>query len=55
MLIDPARKVNYSLEDGDVVFVPNSGIADFGYIVRQIAPALSVLTFGLGLNNAFGL
>jgi len=55
VLIDPARKVNYSLEDGDVVFVPNSGIADFGYIVRQIAPALSVLTFGLGLGNVFGL
>lgn len=54
-LIDPARKVNYSLEDGDVVFVPNSGLADFGYVMRQIAPAMSVLTFGLGINNALGL
>jgi polysaccharide export outer membrane protein len=54
-LIDPARRVNYALEDGDVVFVPNSGIADFGYIMRQIAPAMSVLTFGLGINSAFGL
>jgi hypothetical protein len=34
-----------------VIFVPNSGIADFGYVMRQIAPAMSVLTFGL----AFGL
>jgi polysaccharide export outer membrane protein len=55
VLIDPARRVNYALEDGDVIFVPNSGLADFGYIMRQIAPAMSVLTFGLGLNNVFGL
>jgi polysaccharide export outer membrane protein len=51
VLIDPSRRVNYALEDGDVIFVPNSGIADFGYVMRQIAPAMSVLTFGL----AFGL
>lgn len=55
VLIDPSRRVNYALEDGDVIFVPNSGLADFGYIMRQIAPAISVLTFGLGINNAFGL
>jgi polysaccharide export outer membrane protein len=55
VLIDPTRRVNYALEDGDVIFVPNSGLADFGYIMRQIAPAISVLTFGLGINNAFGL
>jgi polysaccharide export outer membrane protein len=55
VLIDPSRRVNYALEDGDVIMVPNSGIADFGYIMRQIAPAISVLTFGLGINNAFGL
>lgn len=54
-LIAPDRTVNYALEDGDVVFVPNSAIADFGYVMRQIAPAMSVLTFGLGLNGALGL
>jgi polysaccharide export outer membrane protein len=45
-LIDPSRAVNHALEDGDVIFVPNSGIADFGYVMRQIAPAMSILTFG---------
>jgi polysaccharide export outer membrane protein len=55
VLIDPTRRVNYALEDGDVVFVPNSGIADFGYVMRQIAPAMSVLTFGLGIGSVFGL
>lgn len=54
-LIDPARRPNYALEDGDVIFVPNSAMADFGYIVRQIAPAMSILTFGIGLNQALGL
>ena len=49
-LIDPARAVNYALQDGDVVFVPTSAVADFGYLMRQIAPGLSVLTFGATLN-----
>ena len=49
-LIGPARRANYTLEDGDVVFVPTSGIADFGYLVRQLAPAMSVLTFGVTLT-----
>ena len=49
-LISPERKVNYSLENGDVIFVPNSKVADFGYFMRQISPALSVLTFGVNLQ-----
>jgi polysaccharide export outer membrane protein len=49
-LIDPSRPVNYALEDGDVIFVPTSGLADFGYFMRQIAPGMSVLTFGLALG-----
>ena len=49
-LIDPARPVNYALEDGDVIFVPTSGLADFGYFMRQIAPGMSVLTFGVALG-----
>ena len=51
-LINPARGVNYALEDGDVVFVPRSGIADFGYFMRQISPGLSVLNFGVALKAA---
>ena len=48
-LIDPSRAVNHALEDGDVVYVPNSALADIGYAMRQIAPAVSVLTFGASL------
>ena len=49
-LIDPSRPVNYALEDGDVLYVPNSALADFGYVVRQISPVLGILSFGMALN-----
>ena len=50
-LIDPKRAVNYSLEDGDVIFLPRSSISEFGFFMRQIAPGLSVLSFGLALQS----
>ena len=49
-LIDPARSVNFALEDGDVLFLPQSGLADFGFLMRQLAPAMSVFTFGATLS-----
>jgi polysaccharide export outer membrane protein len=51
-LMVPDRKVNYAMEDGDVLFVPTSGLANLGYFMRQISPAISVLTFGITLDNA---
>ena len=51
-LIDPARAVNFALEDGDVVYVPTSTMADIGYALRQLAPAVSILTFGLALGGS---
>lgn len=50
-LIAPDRSVNYALEDGDVIFVPTNGLADIGYFLRQISPAVSVLTFGLTVDS----
>ncbi|MCF8209017.1 MAG: polysaccharide export protein [Rhodoferax sp.] len=50
-LIDVSRKVNYALEDGDVVFIPKSKLASMGYFMRQLAPAISVLTFGLTVDT----
>jgi polysaccharide biosynthesis/export protein len=46
-LMDAQRRVNFALEEGDVIFVPKSGIAEFGYFTRQLAAGLSLLTFGL--------
>jgi polysaccharide export outer membrane protein len=44
-LIDVSRKVNYGLQDGDVIFIPKSNMAEFGYAMRQLSPSISVLTF----------
>ena len=49
-VINPARRANYALEDGDVIFIPRSNLAEFGYFMRQISPGLSVLSFGLTLK-----
>jgi polysaccharide biosynthesis/export protein len=45
-LMDAKRRVNFALEEGDVIFVPKSGIAEFGYVSRQLAAGLSLLTIG---------
>jgi polysaccharide export outer membrane protein len=50
-LVDGSRRVNYALEDGDVVFIPKSHLAEMGYVMRQLSPAISVLTFGLTANT----
>jgi polysaccharide biosynthesis/export protein len=51
-IVSPDRKVNYALEDGDVIFVPKSTLGNVGYFFRQISPLISVLTFGLTANAA---
>jgi polysaccharide biosynthesis/export protein len=50
-LMDASRRVNFALEEGDVIFVPKSGIAEFGYVTRQFAAGLSYMTFGLALGK----
>jgi polysaccharide export outer membrane protein len=51
-LMDVSRKVNFALEDGDVIFVPRNTMAEIGYAMRQvISPAISVLQFGLTLET----
>jgi len=49
-LISTDRRVNFVLEDGDVVFVPRSTLGDIGYVMRQLSPGLSILNFGLTLK-----
>lgn len=44
-LMDPTRSANFSLEDGDVLFAPKRGIAEFGYVLRQVLPGMSLLKF----------
>lgn len=49
-LMNAQRRVNFALEEGDVIFVPKSGLAEFGYATRQLAAGLSLITFGLALR-----
>ncbi|MBY0446023.1 MAG: SLBB domain-containing protein [Burkholderiales bacterium] len=46
-LLNREKMVNFSLEEGDVIYVPKSGVAETGYVVRQLIPGLSILTLGL--------
>jgi polysaccharide export outer membrane protein len=50
-LVDVSRKANYALEDGDVIFIPKSSIAEFGYVMRQISPGITVLSIPSLLKN----
>lgn len=50
-LMDGSRRVNFALEEGDVIFVPKSGIGEFGYYTRQLSAGLGFMTFGLALKN----
>lgn len=51
-LITADRKVNFALEEGDVIYVQKKGIAEVGYFLRQLLPGLSFMTFGLSVNPA---
>lgn len=46
-LMTADKKVNFALEEGDIVYVPRSGLADAGYLLKQLLPGLSLITFGL--------
>lgn len=50
-LLTSDRKVNFTLEEGDVVYVPKKGIAQTGYVLRQLLPGLSFMTFGLAASR----
>lgn len=38
---------NYSLEEGDVIYLNKTGLADVGYVMKQVLPGLSFLTLGM--------
>jgi polysaccharide export outer membrane protein len=48
-LLESDRKVNFALEEGDVLYIEKKGIADFGYVLRQLSPALTFMTFGMNI------
>jgi polysaccharide biosynthesis/export protein len=40
---------NYRLEEGDIIYVPKSGLAKVGYVLQQLNPVTSTLLFGAAL------
>jgi polysaccharide export outer membrane protein len=42
-------QANYQLEAGDIVYVPKSGLANFGWVMQQINPITTMALFGAAL------
>jgi polysaccharide export outer membrane protein len=40
---------NYALEQGDIVYVPKSGLASFGYVLQQVNPLTQLALFGAAI------
>ena len=49
-LMKNAQTLNYELQDRDVVYVEKKSVANLGYVLKQIAPGLSVLSFVATMN-----
>jgi polysaccharide biosynthesis/export protein len=46
---------NYVLKDGDIVYVPQTGISKFNYYLRQLIPSMDVVDFSINAAESFGL
>lgn len=49
-LIENQSQMNASLREGDVLYIDERGIAKVGYVLRQLLPGLSFMTFGLSAS-----
>jgi polysaccharide export outer membrane protein len=45
-LLKGAGKLNYSLEEGDILYVPQRGLARFGYVLQKFSPLTGFAVFG---------
>jgi polysaccharide export outer membrane protein len=51
-LVTGERLVNFSLDEGDVIYVEKRGIAKTGYVLRQLLPGLTFMTLGLAATTS---
>jgi polysaccharide export outer membrane protein len=51
-LVSNSPKRNFALEEGDVIYVSRSGIAEVGYVLRQLLPGLGFLTLGVAAGGS---
>ena len=45
-LLEGAGRANYSLEEGDILYVPPRGLAKFGYVMQKISPITAFAILG---------
>jgi polysaccharide biosynthesis/export protein len=48
-LIKGGGDANYALQQGDIIYVPKSGLAAFGYVLQQISPLTQSALFAAAL------
>lgn len=50
-LTTPSKNPNVALNEGDIVYVPRSGMSKIGYLLEQLSPAMSWGIFGAALGG----
>lgn len=45
---------NYVLKDGDIVYIPRTGMGKFNHVIRQLLPSLAILDFTIDAAESFG-
>ncbi|MBK9967101.1 MAG: SLBB domain-containing protein [Holophagales bacterium] len=50
-LLDPVGDHNVGLEEGDIIWVPKSGLAKLGYTFQQVSPFANLVVVGKALTN----
>ncbi len=53
-ILKPKPEVNFSMSEGDIIYVPRRGLATLGYVLEKISPFTSMLLFGSTFASAFG-
>ncbi len=49
-LLTPTGALEVSLKPGEVVYVPRGGLAKTGYVLQQLSPLTTALTFGAAIH-----
>ena len=50
-LLTLGGKPNVVLQNGDIIYVPRSGLASVGYVLQKVSPAIAYGLFGKALSN----
>jgi polysaccharide export outer membrane protein len=50
-ITEPQREINAALQEGDIIFVPKRGLANFGYWIEKFNPIATVLILGAAVGK----